>query len=272
MNKDENNDHNYESINTKEQLENKQRFQIVQDGNAVKKEIEPNTIPVFLRPEPKRKVKRRRILPFLLTIISAGVISILLGVAILQMFIMVEDQPIGESNIPEGTATITSSQPIEQSIPELSGYILQAGVFTEKENAEEWLVFYESENIPAIIWESDNQYFLFTNIYAAEEEAKLKVLELKEDEFDIFAKPWSTSTGELKLSVEELEWLHTFQETWVTSLVNKEGEQLAELADSAPNSNQLSMLIERLEVGYTENDVQFFLELMHLYEQIGKDI
>lgn len=271
MNKDQEKNHQFD----RKAQEQKHPFQAVYDGNAVKNNQEREKVHVFHRPEIKRKSQHSRFMPFILTIVVACVISIFLGMTILKLFVFMDDGPVAEDNHSEETTAAVTGGNTETNvydIPEVSGYVLQAGVFMEKDNAEEWLNYYETNQLPNIIWEQDNQYYLFTGIYPTEEAAKLRAEELKAEGYEIFAKPWSTSGGEINVSADEAKWLDQFVEALQASLQKKEAQILAETAKDAPDSEQLAELLKKIQEGEGSNADQFYLDTFYLYEQLGKDI
>ena len=270
MEKDRGTDNKSDGNKKKEDTEQKPIFRVVQSGNAVKKEIEGERIPTYYRPSSNKPVRNKRLIPIFLTILSASVVGIVLGLILMQMFVVLEDHPVAENSSAPTVASTSGDQNTLSQLPVLSGYVLQAGVFTERDNAEEWLTTYETNNIPGIIWERDAQYFLLTGIYATEAEAKLKATEYKADGYDIFAKPWSTTEKEINLTDAEGKWVNTFQETWNTSLTGKDVESLVALHASAPETEQFGNLLSQLETEANTGNDQFYLDLMYTYEQLNK--
>lgn len=271
MNKDQEKNHQFDRKNQ----EQKHPFQAVYDGNAVKNNQEREKVHVFHRPEIKRKSQHSSFMPFILTIVVASVIGIFLGTTILKLFVFMDDGAVAEDNHSEETTAAVTAGTTETNrydIPEVSGYVLQAGVFMEKDNAEEWLNYYEANQLPNIIWEQDNQYYLFTGIYPTEESAKLRAEELKTEGYEIFAKPWSTSGGEINVSADEAKWLDQFVEVLQATLQKKEAQALAETANDAPDSEQLVELLNRIQEGEDSSAEQLYLDVFYLYEQLGKDI
>lgn len=249
-------------------------IQVVYDGNAVKNNQEKQNIHVFQRPEIKRKPQKKRFMPVLLTVLCASAIGVFFGMTILKLFVSMDDEPIAEGNHTDETVTASaasgSTEKKHYDIPQLSGYVLQAGVFMEKENAEEWLNYYETNQLPVIIWEQDTQYYLFTGIYPTEEAAKNQAGELKASGYDVFAKSWSTTSGEIELGEEEAEWLNKFAEEWPVSLSAKKPESLIESVNAVPSSEQFAGIRNKLQEQVSAE--QFYLDIFKLYEQLGKDI
>ncbi|GEM_PF-6571400 len=270
MNKDQKKNQQFD----RKALEEDHPFQAIYDGNAVKHNQEKK-VHVFHRPETKRKSQNARFIPFILTTVIASVVGVFLGMTILKLFVFMDDEPVAENNYSE---EITSAVPDENmetdgyEVPALSVYMLQAGVFMDKDNAEEWLSYYETNQLPHIIWEQNNQYYLFTGIYSTEDEAKLEAEEWKEEGYEIFVKPWSTSDGGMNLTAEEGKWLKQFVDVLQTSLQEKDIEDLIETTSNAPASEQLADLLHKIQAGEGDSREQFYLDIFYLYEQLGKDI
>lgn len=266
MDKDRGSNHKPNAKKEEERTDQKPDIHIVQDGNAVKRGLESEDIPVLYH-APK-KTKEKRFLPIFLTISSASIIGIVLGVIMLQMFVTMDDPPTVVNTTSSNDIPATNDDIIGSQIPEVSGYMLQAGVFTEQGNAEEWKNTFESESIPAIIWEQEGQYYLFVGIYGTEEEAKQQAASLKEDGFDIFAKPWSTNQVEVELKDTEAEWLASLQETWMATLADKNGEPLVELLSVAPNNESFRELLPQFEGATNDDYEQLYLDLMYFFERL----
>lgn len=244
-------------------------FRVVQEGSAVKREVEEEQIPVYYRPHPVTKRKSGWLTPVIVTIASAGVIGTILGILMLQLFVGMEnDQAV---SVNQTTAAPAASSPVGEAAAEqlskLSTYVLQAGVFSKRANAEEWQAIYEAANEPTFMWEKDNQFYLFVGIHGTEQNAKQKAEELKASNYDVFAKHWETAEREINLSAAESEWLGEFREAWEMAVTTKEKAQLLEL-DVALDSSILTGLMEMLKDHEKNLDV-FYLELMYAYDQLN---
>lgn len=267
-----NSDKHLERYIPKENSEQKQRFQVIHDEQAVKQEPVPHKVSVFHHPKKKKKRKNTAFLLFIFTVLAASTIGILFGMGMLQMFVTIDDGSAANST-PEVSqpAVNPNSETNLYQLPILSGYVLQAGVFSERENAIEWQESFTDTNIPALLWEKDGQHFLFAGIYETEDAAKIKASEQIE-QLELFVKPWSTSEKELELTTEEQEWLTKFHEVWNTTMVAKDRQSFSDLVDNAPNSEYINEMIDYIKTDQVENVEQFYLDLIYLYEQIGKDI
>ncbi|MEI3596555.1 MULTISPECIES: SPOR domain-containing protein [unclassified Oceanobacillus] len=240
----------------------------IEDGSAVKKKVENEFTPVHYHP---KKVKDKSWLaPVFLTILSAGVIGTVLGIFIINLFTGIENEQTGEDPSPSTavTAQETDNQvKAEQQLPTLAAYVLQAGLFEEKANAEEWQQSYMSAGEPAFIWERDGQYFLLIGIFHTEEQAKQRAVELQGEGFDVFVKEWQTNEKELNLTEGASEWVNQLGQVWEEALTAKENTPLVNHLEQAPKEDELGNLVEILGE-QTENIEVYLLQVMQAYDNL----
>nr|WP_240465324.1 SPOR domain-containing protein [Neobacillus thermocopriae] len=97
-----------------------------------------------------------------------------------------------QSTIVEKETGDNEKEPVKDvsaSIPELSTYIIQGGVFSSKEGAEETAKEIKSKGIPYSIIEIDGKHYLLLGVGDSLETAKVIVSKYKEDGVeDAFAK------------------------------------------------------------------------------------
>lgn len=260
---------NSDNVVNKKNTHEKDSFQVVEDGSAVRKEINQEQIPVHYRPQEPVKKKNKWVMPVLLTISTAAVIGTILGMFILQLFVDIEEETGVTQG--EGNTNTISTQPaelIETDLPSLSAYVLQAGMFTEQANAEEWKEYYEALGESAFIWESEEQHYLFIGIYGTEEQASEKLEELQSSEVDVFMKKWETTEGSVtERTTEEIKWIEQFQVTWEEALAERETSAFFDLINHLPSTHSLEELNEYLSNPNKNIDL-FFFELMNTYEQM----
>lgn len=251
----------------KNSSDQKQIFRVIEDGNTLKNKEEINTGPVYVRPRAKR---RNYWTPVILTILSACIIGTILGIAMLELFVGVAEEQPEEQPIPTPTETEQTTSPVEEpplvELSVLSAHVIQAGLFTERENVETWSKQYQDIGEPTFIWEEDGQFYLFIGIYSTAEEAKSKVEELQSEGHDVFTKPWVTSEIHEGFTGEELEWLDKFYSAWQHSLTERNIAPLEQLFDVAPPSNRLNILSE--SISQSQSFDIYLLELMYIFENL----
>jgi stage II sporulation protein B len=236
----------------------------------------------------KNSQNRNLLKPVILAVISALVIGSIFGFIMLRMFVTMDASPDLGSN-PNPAAAITddaeertdntSDQNTQTAeFESVTAHVLQAGIYSEEENAAAAAENYEKANIPAMIWERDGQYFVFAGVAGSAEQAASVASELETEELELYSKEWSTPQFELSLSQSEAEWLNSFLTWWNQALTSPSSqeteEQLKQLTEKFPNnSNQLVPLYEKLGGINKGNKIsdKNLLELWHLYEALGEE-
>ncbi|WP_085991778.1 SPOR domain-containing protein [Oceanobacillus senegalensis] len=226
--------------------------------------------------------------PVIIAIASAILIGSILSVIMFQILIDVESDITGQSltALPASSDEAESDENVNHngnemskySLEPISGFVLQAGVFSEMENAEAWAANFSSLGLPTIVWQRNNQYYLLLGITATKEKATNLAEELNTGEFDVYVKEWSTKSQELQLTEAEYSWLQQFQQSWQTvleSLISSNSlskDNWNSLTNNqVSESNTLSKLL-----GLTLNTEtlsgleahQQMLEIMYAYENI----
>lgn len=264
-----NNKHNDDPFVHRETPEQQDPFRVIQDGNAVKKERENDVTPIHYRPKQVRE--KNWIAPIFLTILTAGAVGTVLGMFIINLFTGIENEQVGEDRNPTSTSAVTAQGTNDQvhagSLPVLAGYVLQAGLFEEQANAEEWQQTYTSAGQPAFIWERDEQYFLLIGIYHTEDQAKQRAVELQGEGFDVFVKAWQTTEKELELPEDASAWIGQFGQVFEDALTAKENTSLMNHLERAPQADRLAGLVESLEEPTEEIEV-YLLQVMQAYDSL----
>ncbi|MBY7143251.1 SPOR domain-containing protein [Virgibacillus sp. NKC19-3] len=252
-----------------------------------------DSVPVFARetdhkPSSKRN-KWKSFKPIIVTTISAIAIGSILGVFMLRMFVGVDSDLTANNNAPAATIDAededSNAERMTASMEQMNAYVLQGGVFSDETNAEAWVSNYEQAGFPGFIWEREGQFFLLLGLANTEEHAEQLASQLKEQEFDIYVKEWSTEEGEVDLTEEEHEWLQSFQENWqdeLNALENDEGlkvDNWEALMENYPDDSEdltdlqetLSGLRESTQAQTEELEAQhILLQLWKQYSEIIK--
>lgn len=212
------------------------------DQAATLHESEEDSIPVFARPtdtykkQPKEnKGKFSYFKPIIIAILSALAIGTLLGIIMLRMFVGIDSDLSAQGSnllsVVNNDEKNDRSKTMTLSDEPMEAYVLQAGVFSEKENANTWAMTYGEAGLPTMIWEKENQHFLLLGLANTEEQAKVVAEGLKADSFDVYVKKWRTEAEKVKLSETEQEWFQSFRDQWnnaLTSLSSQEALSPAE--------------------------------------------
>lgn len=248
------------------------RLQIVHNEHTSRKEYASDEIPVFHQPKKKKSRNTSAFLMILFTILAACMIGLLFGYGVLQMFIFIDNDTAASVPVNDVSKPVAASGASPHTMSQLSGYILQAGVFSERENAVEWQDNILPSNIPSIIYEQDMQYYLFTGVFDTEDIAKLKATEFGNEGLELYTKQWATSQADIELTNDEALWLEEFQAIWSRTLMAKDTTAFTALIQEIPNSVTLQDLTNYISSNINNDVEQFYLESMYLYEQLSKDV
>jgi stage II sporulation protein B len=243
------------------------------------------TIQAFVRnteySKPPAKRKRGAIKPAALAIAAAVAVGSILGLVMLYMFGGITDNGgAGGQPAAAGTDTLTETSTANDQ-PEMAAYVLQGGAFSEKENASAWADNFKQAGFPAVIWERDGQYYLFTGIADTKEAAAELIVEMDEHNLDVFVKEWETEELDQDIPEAEQNWINTFQKTWHTSLtaVSSQEEVTAaewdHLLEDKPEKPQsvktfaegIEGIMKKIGAGDDTEAQQQLLKIWQLYEE-----
>ncbi|HLR14598.1 MAG TPA: SPOR domain-containing protein [Bacillota bacterium] len=246
---------------------------------------------VYEIPSKRKKGTFKVAKPLLLSVVSAVVIGVLLGFIVLKMSsggadVASENHPSQPAS--QGVEAASKSENEDQEsqrmiqLNELKAYVLQAGVYSEKENTEEVVSTFQSQGYPATIWEEENQYYVFTHIFTTEEQAKDAVNQLEKNELEVYAKPWTTKEKSIEMTEEEEAFIQSFVQTWEET-VDKHAsgetnfiqlwEQLA--TDMPTDSGNIDGLVTYITKEISEAEVaidmeQILLDTWYMYSKLGE--
>lgn len=142
---------------------------------------------------------------------SALMIGIIFGVVILNM-VKQEEQHL-PSLLHAKTETEKAEErdtPVLDPIESLQIYVIQGGLFTEQENSKKWENKFRNMNVPVLIWERSDDYYLLAGIAHSHDDAKELAHTIKETGLDVFVKEWEVVTMNDSYTDEEYEWVQTF--------------------------------------------------------------
>ncbi|SET70008.1 Sporulation related domain-containing protein [Oceanobacillus limi] len=209
----------------------------------------------------KKKLHSGRIKTFVFSGVSAIIIGSILGIALLNMFVNMDEltgtgnsSPVSTSSNNDSIDNTNSSQSdgeasggsSQHTISAMNGYVLQGGVFSEEVNASNEATKFEELGYTPVIWEQDNQYYVLVGLTNTEQHAKSLAQSLKEEGLEVFSKPWSSEAIDLELTTEEYTWFQSLQQQWeeaTTSLSQEDTLVLNDWQDIIDNSPQSSEMI-----------------------------
>ncbi|QKY69584.1 SPOR domain-containing protein [Lentibacillus sp. CBA3610] len=219
--------------------------------------IEDSDIPELIRQDSDdpdneiyftRKPRFKMFKPFLLAALSAIIVGSILGFFMLNMFVDINDDISRQGDSPplaaaggeddEGDSTDDeggndNSGGNEETSPvtteAINPFILQAGKFGEKANADEMAAALQQTGFPAMIWEKDNFFFVIAGITNSREQGTQLASTFAEDDFEVYVTEWGVPSGDLELPPQEKEWLQMFEEQWNGALAAvSDGNQLSQ--------------------------------------------
>ncbi|MEN1970485.1 hypothetical protein WMZ97_20715 [Lentibacillus sp. N15] len=234
-----------------------------------------------------QKGRHLNLKPILVAILSAVVVGGLLGFIMLNMFNGIGYQTNGESgqqNLAgtgsESDASKTTAQGSSMTLPSLSAFVLQGGVFSTQDNAKQWVETFQQAEHPAAIWEREGQFTLLAGLAETEEQAKALAADFTDE--DIYIKEWSTEEADIEGTDQEQKWLQAFVDRWNDSvhLLSSENELDTEawqklMNDFPKQASHLAAFQKQLAASFKEmtdgNNAEqtFLLEQWQQYEKLA---
>ncbi|MRH42972.1 hypothetical protein GH741_09770 [Aquibacillus halophilus] len=192
-----------------------------------------------------KKTNKRSVPPmfkmFLLAAISAILVGVTLGFIMLRMFAgidsngvdqanTIQTMPPGNTNTNEnGTVVSPPSSAGNESltIESLNAFVIQAGVFSTQEKAEEWQQNYQAVGYPTMTWERDGQFHVFAGLSGTKDgtdESESLMIDQGLEPYS--GKPWSTEEMTVEVASDEKEWIQGFAELWKDALTAPSSDSL----------------------------------------------
>ncbi|WP_173916006.1 hypothetical protein [Halobacillus sp. Marseille-Q1614] len=136
-----------------------------------------------------------------LSIVTALVVSLVLGFILLKIFVAATDGgTLSQPLTPEGTATAAGQAgQVTLEIPGLQTIVIQSGVFSSAEKAEEWQSNLQDQSISSIIWKKDDQYFLLSGSEDLSSDMKGLAEDYSAKNIPTYTKEWEVSGGQVSV-------------------------------------------------------------------------
>ncbi|MCP3025535.1 hypothetical protein [Halobacillus sp. A5] len=141
-----------------------------------------------------------------LSVMTAIVISFVLGFLLLKLFVSVTEEsapPIEETSAGAQTESVTAAM-LSVELPHLATEVVQSGVFTSLETAEEWQGKLTEQSLPSVIWKQQDQYFLLSGSDDSEAGVEKAADDLAELDVPTYLKVWEVNSGELDVPESQL--------------------------------------------------------------------
>jgi len=230
------------------------------------------------------KTRFHKLKPILLAVCSALMIGSVLGFIMLRTFGGIETEQVNQTTNQIPAVSDDSDEQQEDNngqagdtsfvLEPVDLFVLQAGVFSDQSNADQWQQTYESSGVSTLMWERDNQIFLLASPAATKQHGNEMADGI--EELDIYVKEWSVPEREISGTQEEKEWLESFQEQWNRSLTTWEEEDVLNasewqsIVENAPESERFQTLIEAV-ADMTQSEGmeagQQLIHLLYVYDQ-----
>ncbi|MFD1065392.1 SPOR domain-containing protein [Oceanobacillus locisalsi] len=219
-------------------------------------------------------------------LISAGsaiFVGSIIGFFLIRMFGQVDTPSNAESPSQTTTAVTQAEQEeanlgtdtVTTSLDPLESYILQAGVFSEQENAEPLISSLTDLNIQPVFFERDGEFFLMAGITPSEDAAQSLAASLSDNQTDLYVKEWNTQPKEIEMTEAEREWITAFQTFFDEQLQQADvtqpiaDETITALADKAPEEGAtIDELVTSLTEMQGEPSFYQLLSWMKAYDEL----
>ncbi|HLR80524.1 MAG TPA: hypothetical protein VK119_08110 [Bacillota bacterium] len=280
---------NFNPLNNKQELTNfsknhprKDKFRRIKNTN-IQNRISASNVRVG-----KKRNFFREWKPVIVACISAVVIGSFLGWTMIQMFGNLEHDvtrtnnqpPVMHEELTKNDNNKQQEQKEHYTLEPIHTYVLQGGVFSEKENAQQLAKKFQKNHINTIRWKRDQQFFLFAGIASTNEQAEQMTKTFVDRGLDVYVKEWSIPEIDLQVTEQEYDWLRAFQNQWEKTVkIRSEGgtvptKEWEELLEDSPKSTELSSFIDTIQPhveNLLETDDQFerssiLLHMLYEYE------
>src|SRR5690625_4907360 len=154
----------------------------------------------------------------LITICFSLFIGIIFGLITLKML---KQEDIEHGNTLQTGTEVQREDRTEEKMKEfepINIFVIQGGVFSEEENAKSRIKQFEKLHFPAISWERDGTYYIFSGMYTSEEKAKQFVKEMDAQGLEVYVKEWDINVGKQMVTEMDYNWIQTFVDIWYQSL------------------------------------------------------
>ncbi|RYG74827.1 SPOR domain-containing protein [Lentibacillus lipolyticus] len=172
------------------------------------------------------KSKLKPFKPFLFASLSAIIIGSVLGFFMLHLFVDIDKGMSQQYSVPASDDQNADEADSEQSdnavsaaaMEAESAFVLQAGKFSEKANADTMAENFRQAGFDAMTWEKNDYFFVLAGIADSKDQAAQFANEFKEAELEVYVKEWHVPEKEVMLDKHEKEWLQLYRKQWEASL------------------------------------------------------
>ncbi|KAB8134728.1 SPOR domain-containing protein [Gracilibacillus oryzae] len=223
---------------------------------------------------------------FIYSALTAIIIGTFLGFLMLKIFVDMDPEEVSfNSNNQQVSSTVTASadgEKDEQTNEATAtafksnahqAYVVQAGVFSAESAATQLQNELKASNLPAVIWERDNQFHLFISVHSTSDASKNHLQSISTDMEMYGGKAWTTVPVEVSVSESEKTWLASFDKLLPGLFESKDISALKQWIGQKPANitPALASFVEKAEqISKNEQlDNQSKLELWYQYSQLA---
>lgn len=218
----------------------------------------------------------------LFSAVSALVIGTVIGLTMIRLFASSEIAPTEVTQVPtvdkDDLQIEEKDNPTDQTepitIPQLQGFVVQLGIFSDEVNAEMMIQGLEITDITPIVWQQDGEYFVFGGFSSSEEKAKEVASKLEAQGVESYVKKWEAAEKQVAFNEADTEWVQNFIQLLQTSIEqgNISQEEWKKMGETEVNSEHLTPLINSIqsEVAAINTSEQANLFLLSIWHQLGQ--
>lgn len=210
---------------------------------------------------------------YLLHKISFAIISAL-TIGLMSGFIMLHLLAEPEETANDFTETPTVAKPsettddetVQYEFPALQAFTLQMGVFAEKANAEQLSESLLEEDLPAIVWPKEEQYYVLSGLAVTKEQAKDLNEQIEDSTVESFVKEWQTEAFEQAITADEQQWIELFVEQWNETINKTENDSTVKepwqtLIDQYPEQSTLLLPLKEAIESFVNHELNDRLQI-----------
>lgn len=225
-------------------------------------------------------IKRKKIVT---SILSALLLGLFMGLFMLYLFPNIggEDPkqiPTMGVQDEEDKGQDSNDNLINYKVDTLTAYVLQGGMFSNYDNAEQWLNTFKNINLHPVLWERDSYFYLFVGLAPGKEEAEDKKRVIPEEGVDIYVKDWNVDGIDVLVFKDEQEWLESFQKKWLHTLEDHKEfsswdillDKASALEDIKSSSQQMDKLFDQYDYSIEAEADYLLLETWKEFEELIK--
>lgn len=208
------------------------------------------------------------------TIIASLLVGLFFGYTILK--IVLSDEQTTKANIQTTNEQKENEIFNQVTLPGFSFFVVQAGVFSNKDNATDFGEEIEEIKLSHVVRQAEEQYFVWLSILPDENSANKWVKSIKKKKIDVIIKPWDIPSATIELREKEEEWLVTFTELLSDAIQTNEVDR-QKFQQVVAQENEISTFkkwYEELQMIISQENLsseQLLLQIIVHYEKFKKD-